>query len=79
MKLQSKFHKKLQLIHPKWMGYYRILLYLTAAKNDELSSLIKMRFEMNKQPLLDILLIPQSEKELYTRLACGSRKKQVDI
>jgi hypothetical protein len=34
---------------------------------------------MNKQPLLDILLIPQSEKELYTRLACGSRKKQVDI
>ena len=36
-------------------GYYRIMLYLIAAKNTELSTLIKRRVEMNKQPLLDIM------------------------
>lgn len=36
-------------------GYYRILIYQIAAKNDELSSLIRRRLEMNKQPLLDIM------------------------
>ena len=36
-------------------GYYRIMLYLIAAKNTELSALIKRRVEMNKQPLLDIM------------------------
>ena len=35
--------------------YYRIMLYLIAAKNTELSALIKRRVEMNKQPLLDIM------------------------
>ena len=35
-------------------GYYRIMLYLIAAKNTELSTLIKWRVEMNKQPLLGI-------------------------
>ena len=36
-------------------GYYRIMLYLITAKNTELSTLIKRRVEMNKQPLLDIM------------------------
>ena len=36
-------------------GYYRIMLYLIAAKNTELSTMIKRRVEMNKQPLLDIM------------------------